>query len=287
MMYLILLKISILKTAIVATTFGVLVLGVALNGWSGGTISAAGDQPYENAAMQASSSSSTTQSSPTQTPPVLIIPPAPQPSTTQTPPMLIIPAVPEPPAAQTPPATSSPEKLQDLRKTEAVEQIEQDAKAKEQAQREAKAREQAQREAKAREQAQREEKAREQAQHEAKAREQAEAKAALVAAGVIALSSNTMNWTDAKAYCASKGGKLPLINGRTSWDGSKKRSAYIDVFAAVDRTWPSALSSGPYWTGTLSTIGGLGRAWDVRSRDGLVDVGSNAQKRLYPVICVR
>ena len=127
-----------------------------------------------------------------------------------------------------------------------------------------------------------------QAQREVKAREQA--KAALDAAGVIALSPNTMNWKDARAYCESKGGRLPLVNGRTSWNGDRRGSASIEAFGAVGSPWPSWLASDtPYWTDTGSTAGGAlaDKSWDVRNNGGHVDVGSNSKNRSYPVICIR
>ena len=138
---------------------------------------------------------------------------------------------------------------------------------------------------KSREKAQREEEAREQAQREVKAREQS--KAALEAAGVIALSPNTMNWKDARVYCESKGGRLPLANGRTSWNGDGRGFAPIEAFGAVGSPWPSWLPSDQlYWTGTRSTAC-LNCSWDVRINGGRVDVGSNEQERLYRVICIR
>ena len=114
-----------------------------------------------------------------------------------------------------------------------------------------------------------------------------QAKAALEAAGVIALSPNTMNWKDAKAYCESRGGRLPGVIGRKAWNGDGRGSAAIEVFGAVGSPWPSWLRNDiPFWTDTRST-NGPDRQWDVRNNGGRVDVGSNSRNRSYPVICIR
>ena len=249
-------KKSIVKTAMVATSIGVLVLGlVVLDGWANETINLPVSKPGEIEAVQGSNSPTT------------------QPPTTQTPPTLIIPVVPRDAKARE----------QARRDAEAKEQVRQDAETKEQARRDVEAREKSQREAKAREKVQREAETRKQVQREKKA------KATLEAAGVIALSANTMNWDDARAYCESKGGRLPLVNGNNKyWNGDGRGFAPIEVFGAVGSPWPSWLPSDQlYWTGTRSTHGQDLRSWDVRNNGGLVDVGSNSRNRRYRVICIR
>jgi len=74
------------------------------------------------------------------------------------------------------------------------------------------------------------------------------------AAGFIALAPGLMNWSDAKAYCASKGGRLPLIR-RT--DNNRE---IIDGIGSYLGPWPSALPKCDYiadydvlfhfWSGT-------------------------------------
>jgi hypothetical protein len=253
---------NIAKTVMVTASVSVLVLGlVVLNGWASETINVPVSKPNENGAVQDLSLSPTT-----------------QPLTAQAPPQLTIPSVPR----------DAEGREQARREAEAREQTQRDAEIREQAQRDAKAaeaREKAQREARARERAQREAATRKQTQREERAREQT--KAALEAAGIIALSPNTMNWRDARAFCESKGGRLPRVIGHRDWGGRGRGSAAIEVFGAVGSPWPSLLPSDrPYWTGTRSTVGGPDRQWDVRSKDGRVDVGENSRNRSYRVVCV-
>jgi formylglycine-generating enzyme required for sulfatase activity len=70
-------------------------------------------------------------------------------------------------------------------------------------------------------------------------------------AGFVALAQNDMSWEDAQAYCTSKGGRLPLINGSASWDG--KGAASADGFGVSGSPWPAGLPTelpNCYWTGT-------------------------------------
>ena len=69
---------------------------------------------------------------------------------------------------------------------------------------------------------------------------------AALPSGFIALAGNTMNWGDAGSYCSDQGGKLPLINNTTSWNGSGMSS--LDGFGTG--SWPVGLPSYDYWTGT-------------------------------------
>ena len=75
-----------------------------------------------------------------------------------------------------------------------------------------------------------------------------------VPAGFIALAPGKMNWKDAKAYCASKGGKLPLINGINGYkrllrDPAPKGTP-IEGFGTKGAKWPSSLPYALYWTAT-------------------------------------
>lgn len=122
----------------------------------------------------------------------------------------------------------------------------------------------------------------------AKAAEYAETEKAVKAAGAIALAPNHMNWDDAKAYCASKGGKLPLVGGKTSLDavGPKENLGLpIDVFGSVGAKWPSGLPDDDYWTGSRR-VNETDRACCVRGDDGKISVNSIRRRGLSRVVCV-
>ncbi|MDL2207639.1 hypothetical protein LJB82_02835 [Desulfovibrio sp. OttesenSCG-928-M16] len=73
-------------------------------------------------------------------------------------------------------------------------------------------------------------------------------------AGVVALSESVMPWDDAKAFCAERGGKLPLIAGLSKWNGEKPPKANVPIagFGKEGLPWNTVgLPSGSYWTGTL------------------------------------
>jgi hypothetical protein len=71
-------------------------------------------------------------------------------------------------------------------------------------------------------------------------------------AGVIAIAPDKMNWSDAKEYCASKGGRLPLINGKNELSFPEKipPGTPVEVFGAMGAKWPSEIPLDFYWTGT-------------------------------------
>jgi len=107
-----------------------------------------------------------------------------------------------------------------------------------------------------------------------KAMEEAEKPAK--AAGFIALAPNGMGWDEAKAYCASKGGRLPFIEGDEGTQGTP-----IAGFGSVGAKWPSGLVlHHDYWTGTKGVT--------VGSNDGGVTTGLNGShpdNKKY-VVCV-
>jgi hypothetical protein len=72
-------------------------------------------------------------------------------------------------------------------------------------------------------------------------------------AGFIALAPQKMNWRDANAYCASKGGKLPLINNAASLGSTDGFDYFIDGFGERGSDWPDGLAYDGYWTGTTVT----------------------------------
>ena len=64
--------------------------------------------------------------------------------------------------------------------------------------------------------------------------------------GFIAMSEEPLNWEDAKAFCESKGGKLPQINA----SGAKRA---IDNFGTEDGPWPQGFTQCQYWTDSVAT----------------------------------
>jgi len=96
--------------------------------------------------------------------------------------------------------------------------------------------------------------------------------------GFIALAPKAMTWGDAKAYCEHQGGRLPLINGSTSWGSCVSllsfrsssgfySSGSVDGFGAIGRPWPSGLPSDTYWSGTVCP--------DIRGNSWVIDVNNN------------
>ena len=105
-------------------------------------------------------------------------------------------------------------------------------------------------------------------------------------AGFIAIASDMMNWSNAKAFCVSKGGRLPLIGGKNKIASSKDipSGTPVDGFDSVGAKWPSGLHSGMYWTGTGRDIDS-GPSWVVYDNKG-VTVSNDYQSRAYRVVCV-
>ena len=78
-----------------------------------------------------------------------------------------------------------------------------------------------------------------------------------------------MNWSRAKSYCATQGGKIPLINDSSSWDGTGTWS--VDGFGSSTSRWPSGWSGDFFWAGTeISTNPDHG--WIVGDNGGYVNV---------------
>ena len=93
--------------------------------------------------------------------------------------------------------------------------------------------------------------------------------------------SNKMSWPDAKNYCVSQGGKAPLFNNSTSWDGNGTWT--VDGFG--NGTWPSGLPTDDYWSGT-GFSGNPKQSWLVRFYDGKVNGGVGVQDYDARVVCV-
>ena len=103
----------------------------------------------------------------------------------------------------------------------------------------------------------------------------------------IALYNNRMNWADAKAWCRSRGGRLPLINNSDffAW-ANRAQITHIDVFGAPGRPWTEVgLPTALYWTGTVcSDFPGF--SWLVNDVGGNVNVINLHQSFGRRVVCV-
>ncbi|MDL2216992.1 hypothetical protein LJB81_04610, partial [Desulfovibrio sp. OttesenSCG-928-M14] len=107
------------------------------------------------------------------------------------------------------------------------------------------------------------------------------------------VSNTAMDWSNARSYCASHGGTLPLVNDDTSQSTTQVSggTAKIDGIGVVDTAlwntpWPVVLPGGVYWTGTEVT-GSPGRSWFVGAYGGgFVDVDTGGQGLVSGVVCV-
>jgi hypothetical protein len=107
---------------------------------------------------------------------------------------------------------------------------------------------------------------------------------AIEAAGFVAFAPGKMNWSEAQAYCASKGGKLPLVGGSKS-SGAMQMGMPVDGFGSWGAPWPSGLPEGYYWTGTENSRGPE-QALVVDVKRGNVNLGVGKQKSSQSVVCV-
>jgi hypothetical protein len=105
-------------------------------------------------------------------------------------------------------------------------------------------------------------------------------------AGFMAFAPDLMSQKDAEAYCASKGGRLPLVNNSATYDGRSDVSS-IDGFGSVGSPWPKELPGGRtdgYWTGTAHERRD-GELWFVVNDSGNVILISDEVPSLR-VLCV-
>ena len=103
--------------------------------------------------------------------------------------------------------------------------------------------------------------------------------------GFSASAPGEMKWSDAKAFCASKGGKLPLIGDKNKLPSKEVTAGIpIDGFGSRGAKWPSGLPDGRFWTG--AERGNAGDAWYVTDKEGNVYVNSADQGNTFRVFCV-
>lgn len=105
-------------------------------------------------------------------------------------------------------------------------------------------------------------------------------------AGVI-MAPDKMNWSDAKAYCASQSCRLPLLNGKNRIPGSQNIPSDIpvEVFGSDGAKWPSGLPFGHYWLGTERNTR-PGHAWKVFDSNGRVIVTFASKHDELHAICI-
>lgn len=110
--------------------------------------------------------------------------------------------------------------------------------------------------------------------------------------GFIAYSEKSMTWSEAKAYCARHGGKLPRVNNSDSWDGKSPpaRGVIIDGFGYGGRPWrdigvPS--DRVVYWTGTVNPLNQYRNPWYVTDHGGYGGVAVDSDSTSFGfVLCV-
>ena len=115
----------------------------------------------------------------------------------------------------------------------------------------------------------------------------------------IAVSDEDMTWQDARAWCAARGGRLPLINNAESLglDVLERRGTLridgvgkVNVGPGGPRDWTTSwdyrrLPGYLYWTGTAYTDS-PGYSWYFYDYDGYVDVHHYDQGYTSRVVCV-
>ncbi|MDL2216098.1 hypothetical protein LJB81_00025 [Desulfovibrio sp. OttesenSCG-928-M14] len=113
-------------------------------------------------------------------------------------------------------------------------------------------------------------------------------------AGFLAMSPDIMPWEEAKAYCASQGGKLPRFENSDNLSSSNMpKKASIDGFGVSKGKLPEGLPKAKYWTGTAMGAPhkqtGEQLVWIIEGGLGVVDGGfnvGNSDKVKLRVICV-
>ena len=110
--------------------------------------------------------------------------------------------------------------------------------------------------------------------------------------GFIALTDREMPWADAKAWCESQGGRLPLVGGLARWDGKNPpaKGISIDGFGvAGDASWPPpGVRDDTYWTGTerFDDSSWVVEGGDTRDTRDKISVSSTRKSNDRGVICV-
>jgi hypothetical protein len=73
--------------------------------------------------------------------------------------------------------------------------------------------------------------------------------------GFIAFSKTKLSFTDAQKFCEEHDGRLPLIAGLASAQGSPPGRIPIDGFGFSSGPWPEGLPKELFWTGSEGSNG--------------------------------
>jgi len=104
--------------------------------------------------------------------------------------------------------------------------------------------------------------------------------------GFIAMNETRMSRDTAQDYCASNGGKLPLVSGSDSLSFPITADASVEAFGRRGIPWPSDLAVNGYWTGTLvSNLPGF--SWNAYGAGGYVNINITPSRGVTDrVVCV-
>lgn len=110
--------------------------------------------------------------------------------------------------------------------------------------------------------------------------------AASAAGDFVAQSPNPMSWSDAKKFCESKDGKLPLVNNVEVLEDVTK-GLPVDGFGAIGDKWSAGVDGDKYyWLGTTPTPAPHKRAYSVGTRRGITSVSESMSGGQNLVVCV-
>lgn len=110
--------------------------------------------------------------------------------------------------------------------------------------------------------------------------------AASAAGDFVAQSPNPMSWSAAKNFCASKGGKLPLVNNAEVLKDATKGMP-VDGFGAIGDKWSAGVDGDKYyWLGTTPTPAPHKRAYSVGTSRGITSVSESMSGGQNLVVCV-
>ncbi len=109
---------------------------------------------------------------------------------------------------------------------------------------------------------------------------------------LTATPKKTLRWEDAKNFCESNGGRLPLVN-ETDKVAKLTVGTPVEGFGAYGDTWPTEVPKATYWTGTTASAANVDAAWvvyvrgnKISLRGGPSDGGYDNKKNTNRVLCV-